>query len=422
MTRYIGSCDLVHLANRHKNKLFNKKFDNYYTFNNIPFMRKKQIMKKALYLLATLVLSTTAVAQNKKIIIGETLFIHSEILHEDRKIMVYLPGKYKEGTEKCPVVYVLDGGSHFFHTASSSQFLADISKAPDLIVVAITNTRRTRDMTTPDPLNERFKDNGGAADFASFIGKELMPFINKNYSTENHNILIGHSLAGFFTCYMMLNHTDLFDSYIAISPSLYWNNEQVVQQLEQRIENGNALNKYLYITYCREGSTGIITSVNRVITILEARAPKGLRWNFEYMPDEIHPSIPNRAVYEGLEGLFKGWMFRVRIKNATAEKMKHHYDSLSERFGFTCRPPENWLNIYGNETLNSGRISEAIEYFRYYTQLYPQSANAYDGLGGACMKAGDMNQAIASYKKSLKLDPDNSNAQNMLKKIRENDQ
>jgi len=374
-------------------------------------------MKKTLFLLWVMAISAPAMAQKENIVIGHTVTLHSKVMNEERRVMIYLPENYEESSEKCPVVYVLDGTSHYLHAASSTQFLSNISKAPGLIVVAITNTRRSRDMTTPDPDSRKFRENGGAALFASFIGSELIPYINAHYRTQPYNILAGHSLAGFFTFYMMLNHTALFDAYIAISPSLYWNDEALVNQLEQLIEGGAPLNKFLYMTYGREGATGIINSGNRVVRLLETQAPAGLRWAFEYMADEMHPSIPNRAFYEGIERLFEGWMFTLPVKSASAEKMRTHYATLSERFGFSCLPPEQWLVIYGYETLRGGNIPKAIDYFKLAVETYPGSANAYDCLGEAYMKAGEKAPAIANYTKSLELNPDNQNAVKMLEKL-----
>lgn len=379
-------------------------------------------MKKLLLLVYCLAVASSVNAKDNEIVIGETVSIHSKILDEDRKVMVYLPDNYENGNERYPVIYVMDGRDHFLHTAGAAHFLSRNNMAPNMIVVAIMNTNRKRDMTTPDREGQESKGGGGAENFASFIGNELIPYIEDNYRTERYNILIGHSFAGFFTVYALLNHADLFDAYIAISPSLWWNNEDIVDQMEQLIEDERSLEKFLYVTYCRENNINIIASANRFVKLLEARSPRGLTWEFTYMPDDFHGSNPYRSIYDGLEQLFKGWRFDSTVKGADAGRMREQYSLLSEKLGFTCRPAERWLIIIGYETLRGGRIKEAIEYFEYYVEMYPESANSYDSLGEAYMEAGDKEKAIANYERSLELNPDNRNAEKVLKKLKEREE
>jgi predicted alpha/beta superfamily hydrolase len=378
-------------------------------------------MKKLLLLVFCLSVASSVNAKDNEIVIGETVSIHSNILDEDRKVMVYLPDNYENGNERYPVIYVLDGRDHFLHTAGAARFLSKNNMAPNMIVVAVMNTNRKRDMTTP-ALEAQESKGGGAENFASFIGDELIPYIEGNYRTEKYNILIGHSFAGFFTVYTLLNHSDLFDAHIAISPSLWWNNEHIVDQMEKLIEDERSLEKFLYITYCRENNINIIASTNRFVRLLEARSPKDLIWEFAYMPDDFHGSNPYRSIYDGLERLFKGWRFDSTIKSADAGRMREQYSLLSEKFGFTCRPAERWLVIIGYETLREGRTGEAIEYFEYYVEMYPESANSYDSLGEAFMEAGDREKAIANYERSLELDPGNRNAAKMLNKLRKQEE
>ena len=63
-------------------------------------------------------------------------------------------------------------------------------------------------------------------------------------------------------------------------------------------------------------------------------------------------------------------------------------------------------------------FKQAIAFFKYNTENFPKSANAYDSLGEAFMAQGDKVQAIKSYKKSLKLNPKNENAKEMIKRLR----
>ena len=78
---------------------------------------------------------------------------------------------------------------------------------------------------------------------------------------------------------------------------------------------------------------------------------------------------------------------------------------------------ENRMNALGYQYLQSGKVLEAIELFKLNVSAYPEGANTYDSLGEAYMTNGDNELAIKNYKKSLELNPGNTNAVNMLKRL-----
>jgi predicted alpha/beta superfamily hydrolase len=127
-------------------------------------------------------------------------------LGEERQIMVYLPDGYDQTTTKYPVLYLLDGRTHFQHASSTVQFLSRNGRIPQMIVVAIVNVDRTRDFT-PTNMENRPK-SGGAKKFIKFIQDELFPYIEGNYRTLPYRLLEGHSLGGMFSIHVLFkpNH------------------------------------------------------------------------------------------------------------------------------------------------------------------------------------------------------------------------
>ena len=81
--------------------------------------------------------------------------------------------------------------------------------------------------------------------------------------------------------------------------------------------------------------------------------------------------------------------------------------------------PERSINSLGYRLLSHKQTADAIRIFQLNVELYPDSANTYDSLGEAYMAAGDKTQAVKNYEKSLSLNPQNTNATAMLKKLRE---
>ena len=171
--------------------------------------------------------------------LGETRALHSNVLGEQREIIVGVPAGYEGGDETYPVVYLLDGPSHFHHTTGTARFLARNGRMPDVIVVAIPNTDRTRDLSPPvySDAGPARSSSGGADNFLEFISAELKPFIDENYRTRPYAILIGHSLGGLFANHALVHRPDAFNAYISISPSLWWDEQRLVAQADSAFDH-----------------------------------------------------------------------------------------------------------------------------------------------------------------------------------------
>ena len=277
-----------------------------------------------------------------------------------------------------------------------------------MIVLAIVNTDRFRDFSPPP--------SGDAARFSSFLKNELIPYINKNYRTEPFNIFIGHSLGGLFVIHTLLDEPQLFDAYFAISPGLHWNGQSEVVKAGDIISPNLSLNKYLFMTYSQGDGDNIRSSTDRFVNILKTNAPNDLKWKFTFMPNDRHNSTPIRSVYGGLEFLFSRWAY---LGKNDPIKLIRHYKSLSEEFGFECKPTEDAVASIGRNLIRKGNIQEAIKVYQYIVKIYPLSANAHISLGDLYMKTGNNKLATENYRKSLQLNPDNTVAKEKLKKLRE---
>lgn len=359
-------------------------------------------------------------AQNNKITIGERISIQSQILSEERELLIYLPNGYEESKKEYPVIYLLDGDWHFSHTVGILKFLTSpvVDIVPEMIVVAIKNIDRNRDYTFPSSAEttKEFTTRGGSDKFTAFIKEELKPFINEKYRTEAFSILIGHSLGGLYVVNTLLNDPELFDAYIAIDPSLWWDNQSLIDKAEKIVDNN--LKSILYITFC-EDAPHITFSTSQFVEVLNNKKPQNLSWGYKFMPNEFHSSMPHRSTYDGLEFIFKDWRFSAKsLKYFSIPNLKDHYTKLTAKFGFECKPSESFLNIWGYSFLRAKDIESAIELFSYCVELYPESANAYDSLGEGHMTNGDTELAIKYYNKSLELNPGNDNAHKMLAKLK----
>lgn len=93
------------------------------------------------------------------------------------------------------------------------------------------------------------------------------------------------------------------------------------------------------------------------------------------------------------------------------------YRDLKDHHSDTFEVLENEMNVYGYTLLQAGKLKEAIEVFKLNVEAFPKSSNVYDSLGEAYMDNGDKELAIANYKKSIELNPNNTNGIETLKKL-----
>ena len=175
-----------------------------------------------------------AVKERTPLSIGERINIESRTLRESRTLNVYLPNSYsKQPDKRYPVIYLLDGSidEDFIHISGLVQFgsFSWIKMLPESIVVGIGNVDRRRDYTYPTRIERQKKDfptSGGSTKFADFIEKELQPFVRSNYRTSGgKETLIGQSLGGLLATEILFKRPELFENYIIVSPSLWWDRE-----------------------------------------------------------------------------------------------------------------------------------------------------------------------------------------------------
>lgn len=351
-----------------------------------------------LVVLMTLISFITPLAlagDNTKITIGETFTFQSNVLGEERIILLSLPKGYDQSQSKYPVLYLLDGESHFYHLTGLIHFLSIQGRMPQVILVAIQNTDRNRDFTPIE--DETFKTSGGGKKFISFLREELMPYIEKNYRTAPFTILAGHSLCGMFTVYTLLDSPDLFNAYIAIAPYLAYKDNYIKTLAESTFGKMTALNKFLYISVGEEDEER--EHVKTFKQLLKNKAPDGLEWNIKFFDEEDHGSVPHVSVYYGLKSFFPHWKINTKILDGGVDAIKKHYQMLSKRYGYTIPIPEGTINYLGYVLLQRKEdITGAIEAFQFNVELYPDSANVYDSLGEGLEANEQYELALKNYK------------------------
>lgn len=250
---------------------------------------------------------------------SEVVTIHSKILNEDRKIYVHCPKSDSADINKrFPVVYLMDGENHFELLSQYVDYLSrpDVSVMPKIIVVSIPNTNRVRDLTPTQSILDyegkpdttaRYKSSGGNEVFFEFLKKELMPVIDSNYKTQSYKVFAGHSFGGISSINCMLTHPEMFDSYIAVSPSFWWDNEYLLKLTEKKLKSGSTLNKKLF--YCDGNEGGSDSFFHKALvkfdSIIVEKKVVGLNYLYKHYPNEMHMTVPVVAYLDALRFIFK---------------------------------------------------------------------------------------------------------------------
>lgn len=389
---------------------------------------------KAIFISSVLLLLSFCVnAQNdKSITIGKKEIIHSKILNENRTIWVYTPDITSRNAipdKRYPVLYLLDGDAHFFSTVGIIQQLSQGNGngvLPEMIVVAIENTNRFRDLV---PSAELDKTNP----FVDFLSAELIPYIDKNYPAAPYKTLVGHSLGGLTAIDVLAKFPKLFNAFIAIDPSMWFDKEKILNNVITRLPKQNMTGRRLFVGTANTMPKGMnisqlkkdnssetqhIRSIFKFDEFLKNNT-NGLLYAQKYYEAERHNTIPLISEYDGLRFIFDYYHFDAAEKDFTdptaaiAAKLKTHYVIVSEKLGYKNSAPEALINYLAYEALGKNQFDKAQALFELNIEWYPKSGNVYDSYADYFLAKKDTANAVTNYKKALQI-KDNPETQRKL--------
>ena len=263
-------------------------------------------------------LKTNQTEATNPFILGVIDEIQSKELAEKRGLNIYLPEGYNQNdTTKYPVIYLLDGSADedFIHIVGLVQFNSFewINQIPKSIVVGIATVDRRRDFTFPTTIKEDLKTyptTGHSNKFISFIENELQPFIQTKYKTNNDKTIIGQSLGGLFATEVLLKKPTLFNKYIIISPSLWWDNGSILNINSNLLTANFNQQTKIYIGVGKEGLAPTKTprvmevDANLLTEKVKGSKSKNVTVYFDYLPQENHATIMHQAVSNSFRLLY----------------------------------------------------------------------------------------------------------------------
>ncbi|TDH26927.1 alpha/beta hydrolase [Segetibacter sp. 3557_3] len=271
------------------------------------------------FLVLFLFITSQVIAQTPKLYnhtSNDVHVIHSEVLNQDRRIYIHVPKLDSADINKAlSVMYLLDGENHFHILSAYIEYLRHWQVIPPIIVVGIVSVDRVKDLTPTNSLidfdgkdDSKYKTSGGNEQFLTFIHQELMPYMEANYKTSPFKIFAGHSFGGLTAINCMLTRPDMFDVYIAISPSLWFGNKYILRLAEQRLPGLRMSNKKFFYSVGNEGGAfrGDLLKFDKLLN--HARL-KTIEHKYKYYPSEDHMTEPIPAYYDALRFVYKDWKY-----------------------------------------------------------------------------------------------------------------
>jgi len=369
----------------------------------------------------------------KKIGIIDSLY--SETLKEYREIYIQLPTNYNpKKNKKYPVVYTLDG-EVLISTVNNVQGFYSGGFTPEMVLVGISNANnRTRDLTTSKitkkygmPFNE---ENGEADNFSKFIEAELIPFIENKYPVTSFRTLIGHSYGGLFAIYILINHPQLFTNYLAIDPSLDWNDQKLLTEAQDRLSSQNYKGKSLFMSL-----NGQLHMQNPMVTLenvmkdtsdftlfarsnitfsnmVEQNITNGLAYEWKFYPRDLHGTISFPSIMDGLIFDFEWYQMENtdKFNSPTTSKeelfsiVNYRAKKLEDYFGYSAPPyPEDLFNALGYMSLDMEQSEKAKMFFEFAIEFYPNSPNTYDSMSEYYERINDYDNALKFATKAYEI-------------------
>jgi predicted alpha/beta superfamily hydrolase len=259
-------------------------------------------------------------------------------LQERRDVQYYIPEDY-DAEKKYPVVLVLDGEYLFDQVVANSKVYSRFHGMPQMIVVGINQSENSIRLDDCAWDEENGLPDEKAKKFFEFLGMELIPYLDLNYSTAPFKMIVGYDITANFQNYWLFKENSLFNAYVNISPTL-------APQMETRIPARlGAFNKQIFYQLILEGEknkdTPRIMEMDKAIKAIDKAS---LHYFFDEYPSADHISVATYGIgkaFDNIFGMFKPISpkeYKTQILTSEEPVMQYlvdKYKGIEDLFGFT---------------------------------------------------------------------------------------
>jgi len=347
-------------------------------------------MQKSFILFLLLSIVFNGIAQDS-VVAGARQQLYAKVLQEKRTFSISVPASYhskKYTPATYPVLYVLDGETSFEYVAAIVKFLSKgvYAHIPEMIVVGIHNTNRTRDFTPTqafinhpeDSTQKLFTESGGNAQFNKFLTTELIPYIDSLYRTNGFKIFAGHSFGGLAVTNVLLHYPELFNAYIIHDPSYWWDNSYMLKEASKVIPKTNYNQTRVYLAQAENENKGSFDahfeSIKTFNHIVDSIANPSFAYQYKFYETEDHGTVAVPASFDGLKYIFDGYWADFKKLSTNKEYLTDSYNVFSKKVNFMFLPPEPKLDFIVNYFKTQKNMNAATEALQLYQKLYPKTA------------------------------------------------
>ncbi len=250
------------------------------------------------------VASAAVAAEPPTLTYGTVSTLHSAALGEDRRLNVYVPAGFPDSTH-FDVLYLLDGSAHedYLHVTGVVDYFVTYGMLPPTMVVGISNVDRRRDFTQPTRVpddRKAYPTSGHSDAFVTFLGEELLPYVDAHWKTTATRTIVGQSLGGLLATQVLLEHPAYFTRYLIVSPSLWWDEQSLIKGAPAALAAHATAGRTVFVSVSEEPDDMKSTARALDVALNGAHWP-GMREMFQFYPRETHATDLHISVYDGLK-------------------------------------------------------------------------------------------------------------------------
>lgn len=244
----------------------------------------------------------------------ETRILQSKNVAVTYELSIGLPRKF-DPKKSYDFLILLDADYSFPIARSTTLHLIERNEMDDVLLIGVGyqvsdyRRNRTRDYTPTFSLKggygvETQRVSGGGRKFLGFIERELLPFLKKEYGEPKTLTLVGHSYGGLFASWVMFRRPDLFDNYISISPSL-WYDDRLMFRIENAYhEQNRQLKAKVFLAVGSGEAPGMRTDLQRFAEQVEKHEYGSFQMESTILENENHNTIFPYGFSRGLRYVF----------------------------------------------------------------------------------------------------------------------
>lgn len=321
--------------------------------------------------------------------------IESVKVGETRPFWVSLPDGYNENSEAYPVIYMMDGDFNFNSgVIGGLRYGASLGEIPEFIIVGIKNTNRGKDIYAEEvTYADGSKEGGRAGQYLDFIQTELIPYIEKNYRTQNYRVLFGTSNTGYTTVHALFHRPEIASAYIAASATL--SIPSFRDGRDKLIKDFAGGKRHLVLVMGEDDFPTVLVHNSALKEKIGTLAPADLTCQLTVI--EHGPHVPPASLLTGIHRLFEGWSLGSQLTASNFPEIRDQVERRMAKYGVTGKLPESDLQSLGDSLLGERKAALALTVCRYRVESYPRSAEAQVSMGDAFRQNGEPDKARLCY-------------------------